>query len=303
MATSGSVDFNLDMAEITEEAFERCGLEFRTGYDAKTARRSLNLLFAEWANRGLNLWTVEEITQSLARYSSSSSISTYPIGTITATVGSSADLVVGRTITGGSSGTTASVITKPSATTITITKPSGSFTAGEAITSNASDESGVTTTISADPSLADVNATVDILEAIVRRSGSDVGISRISRGDYIDTPDKTTQGRPSQFYIDRQITPTMTLWPAPENSTDQLIYYRVKRLQDADTGVNTADIPFRFLPCLTAGLAYYMAIKRSPDRVQFLKALYEEEFQRAASEDSERVGLRLVPSFSSLSIN
>lgn len=295
MATSGSVDFNLDMAEITEEAFERCGLEFRTGYDAKTARRSLNLLFAEWANRGLNLWTVEEITQSLARYSSSSSISTYPIGTITATVGSSADLVVGRTITGATSGTTASIITKPSDTTVTITKPSGSFTAGETITSTASDESGVTTTIAADPSLVDVNATVDVLEVIIRRSGSDVGISRISRGDYIDTPDKSTQGRPSQFYIDRQITPTMTLWPAPENSTDQLIYYRVKRLQDADAGVNTADIPFRFLPCLTAGLSYYMAIKRSPDRVQFLKALYEEEFQRAASEDSERSGLRLVP--------
>jgi len=302
MATSGSVDFNLDMAEITEEAFERCGLEFRTGYDARTARRSLNLLFAEWANRGLNLWTVEEITQSLARYSTSSSIATYPIGTITATVGASTDLVVGRTITGGSSGTTASVISKPSSTTITITIPSGSFTAGEAITSTASDESGVSTTIAADPSLADVNATVDVLEAVVRRSGSDIGISRISRGDYLDTPDKSTQGRPSQFYIDRQITPTMTLWPSPENSTDQLIYYRVKRLQDADVGVNTPDIPFRFLPCLTAGLSYYMAIKRSPDRVQFLKALYEEEFQRAASEDSERVGLRLVPSFSSMSL-
>jgi len=302
MATSGSVDFNLDMAEITEEAFERCGLEFRTGYDARTARRSLNLLFAEWANRGLNLWTVEEITQSLARYSTSSSIATYPIGTITATVGASTDLVVGRTITGGSSGTTASVISKPSSTTITITIPSGSFTAGEAITSTASDESGVSTTIAADPSLADVNATVDILEAVVRRSGSDIGISRISRGDYLDTPDKSTQGRPSQFYIDRQITPTITLWPSPENSTDQLIYYRVKRLQDADVGVNTPDIPFRFLPCLTAGLSYYMAIKRSPDRVQFLKALYEEEFQRAASEDSERVGLRLVPSFSSMSL-
>ena len=302
MATSGSVDFNLDMAEITEEAFERCGLEFRTGYDARTARRSLNLLFAEWANRGLNLWTVEEITQSLARYSTSSSIATYPIGTITATVGASTDLVVGRTITGGSSGTTASVISKPSSTTITITIPSGSFTAGEAITSTASDESGVSTTIAADPSLADVNATVDILEAVVRRSGSDIGISRISRGDYLDTPDKSTQGRPSQFYIDRQITPTITLWPSPENSTDQLIYYRVKRLQDADVGVNTPDIPFRFLPCLTAGSSYYMAIKRSPDRVQFLKALYEEEFQRAASEDSERVGLRLVPSFSSMSL-
>tara|TARA_R100000935_G_scaffold2774_1_gene7584 strand:- start:1661 stop:2572 length:912 start_codon:yes stop_codon:yes gene_type:complete len=303
MATSGSVDFNLDMAEITEEAFERCGLEFRTGYDAKTARRSLNLLFAEWANRGLNLWTVEQVVQSLARYSTSSSVSEYPIGTITATVGSSTDLIVGRTITGSTSGTTASVITKPSSTTITITVPTGLFTAGETIASSASDESGVSTTISADPSLSDVQSSVSVLEAVIRRSGSDVGISRISRGDYIDTPDKNTQGRPSQFFVNRQVTPTITMWPAPENSTDQLIYYRVRRIQDADSGINTPDIPFRFLPCLTAGLAYFIAMKRSPDRLSFLKAIYEEEFQRAASEDSERTALRLVPSFSSLSIS
>jgi hypothetical protein len=302
MTTSGSVNFNLDMAEITEEAFERCGLEFRTGYDAVTARRSLNLLFAEWANRGLNLWTVEQITQSLVQDSSTSSVATYPIGTITATVGASTDLVAGKVITGSSSGSTATVITKPSSTTITITIPSGSFTAGETITSTSSAGVAVSTTISADPDLADAQSSVDVLEAVVRRSGSDIGINRIGRGDYLDTPDKTTQGRPSQFFVDRLITPSITLWPSPENSTDELIYYRVRRIEDADAGINTSDIPFRFLPCLTAGLAYYMSMKRSPDRLQFLKAIYEEEFQRAASEDSERVALRLVPSFSSLRI-
>ena len=299
MATSGSVNFNLDMAEITEEAFERCGLEFRTGYDARTARRSLNLLFAEWANRGLNLWTVEQVTQVLVRYSSTSSVATYPIGTITATVGDSTYLVVGRTITGSTSGTTAEVLSKPTSTTVTITVPSGAFTAGEAITSTASDDSGVSTTISADPDLADAQAAVDVLEAVIRRSSTDVGISRVSRGDYLETPNKTSQGRPSQFYIDRQITPSITLWPSPENSTDQLIYYRIKRIDDADAGVNTADIPFRFLPCLTAGLAYYMSIKKSPQRATLLKAIYDEEFQRAASEDSERSALRLVPNYSS----
>lgn len=302
MATSGSVDFNLDMAEITEEAFERCGSEFRTGYDARTARRSLNLLFAEWANRGLNLWTVEQITQTLVQYSTTSSVATYPIGTITATVGSSTNLVVGRTITGSSSGTTAEILSKPTSTTLTITVPSGPFTAGETITSNASDESGVSTTITSDPSLSDAQAAVDVLEAVVRRSGSDIGISRISRGDYLDTPDKTTQSRPSQFYVDRLVTPTITLWPSPENSTDQLIYYRVRRIEDADAGVNTADIPFRFLPCLTAGLSYYLSMKKAPQLVPTLKAIYEEEFQRAASEDSERTALRLVPSFSSMSL-
>tara|TARA_R100000322_G_C5442018_1_gene191005 strand:+ start:455 stop:1354 length:900 start_codon:yes stop_codon:yes gene_type:complete len=299
MATSGSVDFNLDMAEITEEAFERCGLEYRTGYDSKTARRSLNLLFAEWANRGLNLWTVEQITQNLARLSSSSSISTYPIGTITATVGASASLSVGETITGASSGTTAAIISKPSSTTITLTVPSGSFTAGETITGSSS---AASTTISADPDLSDVQSSVDVLEAVIRRSGSDISISKISRGDYLDIPDKTDQGRPSEFFVDRQITPTITTWPSPENSTDQLIYYRVRRIQDADAGVNTADIPFRFLPCLTAGLAYYISIKRSPDRVQLMKAIYNEEFDRAASEDAERTSLYLVPSYSSVSI-
>jgi hypothetical protein len=170
---------------------------------------------------------------------------------ITATVGASTNLSVGETITGGTSGSTASVITKPSSTTITVTVPSGAFTAGETITGSSS---AASTTISADPSLLDAQSAVDVLEAVVRRSGSDIGISRISRGDYLDTPDKTTQGRPSQFYIDRLITPTITVWPSPENSTDQLIYYRIRRIEDADAGVNTADVPFRFLPCLTAGL-------------------------------------------------
>jgi hypothetical protein len=211
-------------------------------------------------------------------------------------------LVVGKTITGSTSGSTAVVLSKPTATTITITVPSGSFTAGETITSTDSDDAGVSTTISADPDLSDAQATVDVLEAVIRRSSSDLGISRIGRGDYLDTPSKTTQGRPSQFYIDRLITPTITVWPSPENSTDQLIYYRVRRIQDADAGVNTADIPFRFLPCLTAGLAYYLSIKKSPQRITLLKQIYDEEFMRAASEDSERVALRLVPSYSSIGV-
>ena len=299
MATSGSVDFNLDMAEITEEAFERCGLEFRTGYDSATSRRSLNLLFAEWANRGLNLWTVEQITQPLAQLSSTSSIAVYPIGVITATVGVSTNLSVGETITGGTSSVTASIISKPSSTTLTLTVPSGAFTAGETITGSSS---AASTTISSDPSLTDVQSTVSFLEAVIRRSSSDISINRISRGDYLNTPDKTTQGRPTQFYVDRLITPTVTVWPSPENSTDELIYHRVRRIEDADNAINTADLPFRFLPCLVAGLAYYLAIKRAPQKIVILKELYEEEFQRAASEDAERTGLRLVPSYSSLSI-
>jgi hypothetical protein len=214
MTTSGSRDFNLDVAEIIEEAYERCGLEVRTGYDARTARRSLNLMFADWANRGLNLWTVGQGTTNLVQ------------GTSTYTLG------------------------------------------------------------------ADV---VDILEMVLRRDSTDFEVERISRGEYLNFPNKTDQGRPSQFFLNRQIQPVITLWQTPENSTDVLIYYYVQRIQDADTLVNTTDAPFRFLPCMVAGLAYYLAMKRAPERLQILKAVYEEEFQRAAEEDEDRVSLKLQP--------
>jgi len=221
MTTSGSRDFNLDVAEVIEEAYERCGLEVRTGYDSKTARRSLNLMFADWANRGLNLWTVKQGTQALTQ------------GTATYT-----------------------------------------FTADYA----------------------------DLLEVVVRRNGIDYELDRMSRGDYLTLPNKATEGRPSQYYFNRQISPEITLWATPDNSTDTLVYYYVQRMDDADTMINTTDAPFRFLPCIVAGLAYYIAMKRAPDRVQLLKAVYEEEFKRAADEDSDRVPLKLQPSISYLRV-
>ena len=288
MAVSGSKNFEPDVAEYIEEAFERCGIELRTGYDARTARRSLNLLFADWANRGLNLWTVVEVTQTVA-----SGITEYPLGIITLTVADSSSFTIGETITGGSSSVTASVITKPLSTTMTITVPSGTFTAAETITGSSS---GATTTVSSVPSLEDVQSSVDILSAVVRRSSRDISINRIGRDDYLRIPDKTTTGRPIQFYVDRLITPVYRIWPSPENSTDQIIYDRMVRIDDADDSVNTVEVPWRFYPCLTAGLAYYLALKRAPDRVQMLKTIYEEEFMRAATEDQDRVPLILVPS-------
>lgn len=221
MTTSGSRDFNMDVGEIIEEAFERCGLEVRTGYDARTARRSLNLMFADWANRGLNLWTVKQ-------------------GTLTLTEGQ----------------------------------------AQETLT-------------------ADV---VDILEVTLRRDGTDYEVERISRGEYATLPNKTTKGRPSQFYFDRQIDPVINLWATPENSTDQLVYYYVRRIEDADALVNTTDMPFRFYPCMVAGLAYYLAMKRAPEKIQILKSVYEEEFQRAADEDEGRTPLKLQPSMAYLRV-
>jgi hypothetical protein len=215
MATSSSVDFEIDVAEYIEEAFERCGIEVRTGYDLRTARRSMNLLFADWANRGLNQWTITQRTQALTA--------------------SDADYTLGSDV-------------------------------------------------------------IDILSMVVRRSGTDFSMTRISRDDYINLPTKTTTGRPSQFFLDRQITPNLKIWSAPENSTDVLIYDALTRIQDVDASVNTVNVPFRFYPCLTAGLAYYLAMKRAPDRIKILKAVYEEEFERAAAEDRDRASLSLTPS-------
>ena len=299
MAISGSANFDLDVAEIIEEAFERCGLEMRTGYDAVTARRSLNLMLADWANRGINLWTVRQFSQTVAQLSSTSAIDTYPIGTITATINDSSSFSVGETITGASSDTTAKIITKPSSTSLTITIPSGAFTANETITGSSS---GADTVISADPSLEDVQKTIDILDMVVRRSGSDITINRISRGDYLAIPDKDDQGRATQFFVDRLITPTVTIWPVPENSTDTLIYYRLIRMDDADESTNTMEVPFRFLPCLVSGLAYCIAVKRAPARMADLKVSYEEDFFRAATEDRDRTSLQLVPTANSIQV-
>ena len=143
--------------------------------------------------------------------------------------------------------------------------------------------------------------TIDILSGVIRRDSSDIAITRISRDDYLNIATKSTKGRPTQFYVDRLITPVVKVWPTPENSTDQFIYDRLVRIDDADTSVNTVEIPFRFYPCLAAGLAYYIALKKAPDRIQILKVLYEEEFLRAAEEDRDKANLVLVPTYNSLS--
>ncbi|MGB1651933.1 MAG: hypothetical protein ACPHHR_10185 [Cycloclasticus sp.] len=216
MTTSGSKNFELDVAEYIEEAFERCGLEVRTGYDLRTAKRSLNLMLAEWANRGLNQWTIKQRTLSLTQGDGDYSLS---------------------------------------------------------------------------------NDVIDVLSVVVRRSDTDYALDRVSRDTFISIPNKTTQGRPSQFFLDRQNTPNLKLWPVPENATDTIIYDALTRMDDADTQTNTMDMPFRFYPCLAAGLAYYMSLKRAPDRIQLLKAMYEEEFERAMAEDRDRSSFNIVPQY------
>jgi hypothetical protein len=289
MTTSNSKNFELDVAEYVEEAFERCGLEVRTGYDLKTARRSLNLLFADWANRGLNQWTIEQTTITLA-----TGITEYPGGTLTMTVGDSGSFSVAETITGGTSGATASITSKPSSTTLAITIPSGTFSASETITGGTS---AATTTVSAAVDFGDVRSTIDILSAVVTRDSTDFQIERVSRSSYLNIPNKAQTGRVNEFFLDRQITPILKVWPAPENNTDVVKFNRLTRIDDADTNTNTVDVPFRFYPCLTAGLAYYLAMKRNPQMMGVLKQVYEEEMQRAMDEDRDRASLRISPSY------
>lgn len=218
MALSGSTNFEPNVAEFVEEAFERCGLELRTGYDLKTAKRSINIMLAEWANRGLNQWTIEQTTQALTEGTSSYSLN---------------------------------------------------------------------------------SNVIDILDMVVRRTvnsvDTDISMSRLSRSEYINIPNKTTKSRPSQFFLDKLTTPAIKIWPAPENSTDILVFNKIVRMDDADKPTNTMDMPFRFYPCFAAGLAYYISMKRSPERSAVLKQAYEEEFQRAMSQDEDRASFRIRP--------
>lgn len=227
MATSGTTDFNLDFTEIAEEAWERAGREMRSGYDLRTARRSMNLMTIEWQNRGINMWTIDE-------------------GTI--------NLVQGQ----------------------------------------------------AEYDLPD--DTIDLLEHVIRTGAgnvstqADLSITRISVSTYATIPNKLQQARPIQVWVRRLETPKIVVWPVPDQGTSGNPYYvfkywRMRRIEDAGAGVQTADVSFRFLPALTAGLAYHIAMKvpELMPRVEMLKMAYEEQFNLAAGEDREKAAVRFVP--------
>ena len=223
MTTSGVANFNPDLTEIVEEAFERCGAELRTGYDLRTARRSLNLMFADWANRGVNMFTFEQGQQILTP-----GTATYNLPT----------------------------------------------------------------------------DTVDLIEHVIRTGAgneatqADLTITRISVSTYATIPNKLQQARPIQIWIERLNTPRFTVWPVPDDSQQYtLVYWRMRRIQNAGDGVNTMDMPFRFLPCMIAGLAYYLAMKvpGGMDRIGVLKQQYDEAWELAATEDRETAAQRFVP--------
>ena len=227
MATSSSKNFEPDVAEYIEEAFERCGIELRTGYDLKSATRSLNIMLAEWANRGLNQWTVIEKTVAMV-----ASTSTYNIDSTNST------------------------------------------------------------------------APIDVLDVFIREtSGSettDIPLSRLSRAEYSHVTNKSTTGKPNQYFVNKLLSPTVTVYPVPDLSSKYTLHMNVlTRMDDAESATNPMELPFRFYTCLTAGLAYYMSMKRAPQLTGQLKAIYEEEFDRALSQDEERSSFHISPNLRS----
>ena len=211
------------------------------------------------------------------------------------TVGASTGFAVGETITGSVSGATCSVTNIPSATSFAITIPVGLFTTADTLTGGTT---GIFTSLTAAVDFSDVQSTIDILSTVVRRDDTDYSVPRVSRDDYLTIPNKTTTGRVDQFFLNRLITPELKVWPVPDNNTDIIIFNRLTRVQDADAYTNTFEVPFRFYPCLAAGLAYYLSIKRAPDRTQMLKTIYDEEFDRAAVEDRDRASFTIQPGLS-----
>ena len=223
MATSGTTAFDLQIDDIIEEAYERCGLRTNSGNDIRSARRSLNLLFSEWGNRGVHLWKVQLNEQQLT-----AGVATYTVPT------------------------------------------------------NVNDvlEAYISSTAQA----ADGPAT------------NDIALTKIDRSAYSALPNKLATGQPSQYYVDRQIDPTISLYVAPDASTyTYLKFYSINRIEDAGSFTNTADVAYRFLPCMCSGLAFYLSQKRAPDRIQVLKQLYEDELLRALNEDGSRTSVYISP--------
>jgi hypothetical protein len=299
--TSGASSFNLDLSEIVEEAFERAGGELRTGYDLRTARRSLNLLFADWANRGINMWTFEQGTINLVQGQS-----TYPIPNDTVdllehvirTGAGSAATQADLTITRISVSTYATIPNKlQQARPIQIwiqryngqTSPTGLSIAGGTL-------SAVNTTVTLDSTVGLPAAGFIKVDNEIINYGAISGNTLTScvRGQNNTTAASHTNGTAVYW---AQV-PAVTVWPTPDGSQSyQLVYWRMRRSQDIGDGVNVADVPFRFLPCMVAGLSYYLSMKLpgGGERMTVLKAQYDEAWQLAADEDREKAAVRFVP--------
>jgi hypothetical protein len=300
MSTSGTATFNPDLTELVEEAFERAGVELRTGYDIRTARRSLNLLFADWANRGINMWTFEQGTINLVPGQN-----TYPIPNDTVdllehvirTGAGSASTQADLTITRISVSTYATIPNKLQQARpiqIWVQRLNGQTSSVGTTLSTTISATGTTIVLASVTGLAATGFILIGSETIGYGYISGNTLYNCSRGQSTTTAAAHTAGDA----VYQQNLPAVTVWPTPDNSTTyQLIYWRMRRIDDAGGGVNTMDIPFRFLPCLVAGLAYYLALKvpNGTQRLDILKSQYDEAWELAATEDRETAALRFVP--------
>ena len=298
MSTSGLSVFNLDVNDIIEEAFERCGLELRTGYDFRTARRSMNLLSMEWANRGINLWTVE---QGLIPMVTGQAMYPLPIETVDLM-----DMVIRQ-----NNGTTNQIdinisrIAEPTYMSIP-TK----LAQGRPIQVYINRQSGMenlsTATVAATVSATDTTITLTSTAKLASAGFVKIGTETISypniNGNQLincarGQNNTTAAAHAIGATVTVQNLPCINVWPTPNSPGDQytFVYYRLRRMQDAGNGVNEQDIPFRMLPALIAGLAFQISVKKAPERSMGLKAEYEEQWMMASTEDRDKAPLRLVP--------
>ena len=298
--TSGTAIFNLDLSEVVEEAFERCGSELRTGYDLRTARRSLNLLFADWANRGVNMWTMEQGTIPLvynqmtyALPNDTVDLLEHQIRTQANSSSNQADLNITR-ISISTYATIPNKLTTSRPIQILVQRNNGMITPTGYTLSSTITSSATTITLSGVNDLPAQGFIKLDNEIIVYGYISGNTLYNCFRGQQNTTAASHTSGTAVYW---AQV-PAVTVWPVPDNSTTYtLVYWRLRRTQDAGGGVDVADVPFRFIPCMVAGLSYYMGMKipEAYDRLQVLKQQYDEAWQLAADEDREKAAIRFVP--------
>jgi hypothetical protein len=300
MATTGSTLFNMDFTEIAEEAWERAGREMRSGYDLRTARRSMNLMTIEWQNKGINMWTMEQgiinLTPGLATYAlptDTIDLLEHVIRTGSNTVSTQADLTISR-ISVSTYATIPNKLSQARPIQVWIQRLSGETNPTSSVLVGAINSTDTTITLNTVVGLAG--------SGFMRLDSEDIYYTYVSGnvlgGVYRGQNNTTAASHINGTAVFVPQLPAVTVWPTPDNTTPyQFVYWRLRRVQDAGAGVQTADMNFRFLPCLVAGLAYHIAVKvpELMPRIQMLKQIYDETFETAAGEDREKAPLRLVP--------
>jgi hypothetical protein len=300
MTTTGSTLFNMDFTEIAEEAWERAGREMRSGYDLRTARRSMNLMTIEWQNKGINMWTMEQgiinLTPGLATYAlptDTIDLLEHVIRTGQNTSSTQADLTISR-ISVSTYATIPNKLSQARPIQVWIQRLSGETNPTSSVLNGAISATDTTITLNSVVGLAGSGFIRIDSEDIYYTYVTGNVLGGVFRGQNNTTAAVHSDG--AAIFVPQ--LPAVTVWPTPDNSTPyQFVYWRLRRVQDAGAGVETADMNFRFLPCLVAGLAYHIAVKvpELMPRIQMLKQIYDETFETAAGEDREKAPVRFVP--------